>query len=177
LPVIQATFTLGKAGLREFVFWGKFPTKLHLIASVCILPAQARDHNGADVIRARNAEVALLSRRIERIRRNEILHPGQQTLKLFEKHKGTRLTSQTSERLQRSFSKLGPFDHLVVFTAGDGLHLHNLASTDLQQARRAFELRYWAALAAVKYGSPHIRKEVPSCLQPESPASARKKDG
>jgi len=55
------------------------------------------------------------------------------------------------------FSKLGPFDHLV-FTAGDSLHLHELASTDIQEARRAFELRYWAALAAVKYGSPHIRK-------------------
>ena len=56
------------------------------------------------------------------------------------------------------FSKLGPFDHLV-FTAGDSLHLHDLASTDLQQARSAFELRYWAALAAVKYGSPYIRQE------------------
>src|ERR1700723_2306009 len=55
------------------------------------------------------------------------------------------------------FSKLGPFDHLV-FTAGDSLHLHDLAATDLQQARHAFELRYWAALAAVKYGSPHIQK-------------------
>src|SRR5712675_1625650 len=56
------------------------------------------------------------------------------------------------------FAKLGSFDHLV-FTAGDSLHLCNLATTDLQQARRAFELRYWSALAAVKYGSPHIRKE------------------
>jgi NAD(P)-dependent dehydrogenase (short-subunit alcohol dehydrogenase family) len=55
------------------------------------------------------------------------------------------------------FSKLGSFDHLV-FTAGDSLHLRELVTTDLQQARRAFELRYWAALAAVKYGSPHIRK-------------------
>jgi NAD(P)-dependent dehydrogenase (short-subunit alcohol dehydrogenase family) len=55
------------------------------------------------------------------------------------------------------FSKVGPFDHLV-FTAGDSLHLHDLVSTDLQQARHAFELRYWAALAAVKYGSPHIRQ-------------------
>ena len=55
------------------------------------------------------------------------------------------------------FTKLGDFDHLV-FTAGDSLHLQDLASTDLKQARRAFELRYWAALAAVKYGSPHIRK-------------------
>src|SRR5580704_7311514 len=56
------------------------------------------------------------------------------------------------------FAKLGSFDHLV-FTAGDSLHLRDLATTDLQQARRAFELRYWAALAAVKYASPHIRKE------------------
>src|ERR1700719_1670376 len=55
------------------------------------------------------------------------------------------------------FSELGTFDHLV-FTAGDSLHLRDLATTDLQQARHAFELRYWAALAAVKYGSPHIRK-------------------
>src|ERR1700723_33424 len=56
------------------------------------------------------------------------------------------------------FAKLGSFDHLV-FTAGDSLRLSELASTDLQQVRRAFELRYWAALAAVKYGSPHIRKD------------------
>lgn len=55
------------------------------------------------------------------------------------------------------FTKLGPFDHLI-FTAGDSLHVHELAATDLKQARRAFELRYWSALAAVKYGSPHIRK-------------------
>src|SRR6202040_1658318 len=39
------------------------------------------------------------------------------------------------------FEKLGSFDHLV-FTAGDSLHLRDLATTDLQQARRAFELRY-----------------------------------
>src|SRR6202041_1727868 len=55
------------------------------------------------------------------------------------------------------FRKLGPFDHLV-FTAGDNLQLNALADTDLKQARHAFELRYWSALAAVKYGSPHIRK-------------------
>ena len=55
------------------------------------------------------------------------------------------------------FTKLGPFDHLV-FTAGDNLQLNALADTDLKQARLAFELRYWSVLAAVKYGSPHIRK-------------------
>src|ERR1700724_2836548 len=56
------------------------------------------------------------------------------------------------------FSNLGTFDHLV-FTAGDTLHLHDLATADLQQARSAFELRYWAVLAAVKYGSRNIRKD------------------
>src|SRR4029077_11818835 len=55
------------------------------------------------------------------------------------------------------FTNIDAFDHLV-FTAGDNLHLHELALTDLKQARRAFELRYWSALAAVKYGSPQIRK-------------------
>jgi NAD(P)-dependent dehydrogenase (short-subunit alcohol dehydrogenase family) len=55
------------------------------------------------------------------------------------------------------FSELGPFDHLI-FTAGDSLSVQDLATTDLKQARHSFELRYWSALAAVKYGSPHIRK-------------------
>src|SRR5882757_160505 len=59
--------------------------------------------------------------------------------------------------VENFFAKLGAFDHLV-FTAGDSLHLHDLATTDLKQARRAFELRYWSALAAVKYGSKDIRK-------------------
>jgi NAD(P)-dependent dehydrogenase (short-subunit alcohol dehydrogenase family) len=61
------------------------------------------------------------------------------------------------QAVETLFAKLGAFDHLA-FTAGDSLHLQDLATTDLKQARRAFELRYWAALAAVKYGSKNIRK-------------------
>ena len=59
--------------------------------------------------------------------------------------------------IQNFFHKVGDFDHLV-FTAGDALQLNMLEATDLAKARRAFELRYWAALAAVKYGCPQIRK-------------------
>ncbi len=55
-------------------------------------------------------------------------------------------------------AKLGSFDHLV-FTAGDTLQLNVLEATDLTKARHAFELRYWAALAAVKHAIPHIRKD------------------
>ena len=70
---------------------------------------------------------------------------------------GHTLDLSDEQAVETLFAKLGAFDHLV-FTAGDSLHLHNLATTDLKQARRAFELRYWAALAAVKYGSKNIRK-------------------
>ena len=70
---------------------------------------------------------------------------------------GHTLDLSDEQAVETLFAKLGAFDHLA-FTAGDSLHLHNLATTDLKQARRAFELRYWAALAAVKYGSKNIRK-------------------
>jgi NAD(P)-dependent dehydrogenase (short-subunit alcohol dehydrogenase family) len=60
--------------------------------------------------------------------------------------------------MEAFFAKLSRFDHLV-YTAGDSLDLHDLARTDLEKARGAFELRYWSALAAVKYGSPSIHKE------------------
>src|SRR5260370_38928743 len=70
---------------------------------------------------------------------------------------GHALDLSDEQAVETLFAKLGAFDHLV-FTAADSLHLQNLADTDLKQARRAFELRYWAALAAVKYASKSIRK-------------------
>ena len=70
---------------------------------------------------------------------------------------GHTLDLSDEQAVETLFTKLGAFDHLV-FTAGDSLHLQNLADTDLKQARRAFELRYWAALAAVKYARKSIRK-------------------
>jgi NAD(P)-dependent dehydrogenase (short-subunit alcohol dehydrogenase family) len=54
------------------------------------------------------------------------------------------------------FERIGAFDHLA-YTAADKLLLNRVAETDLAKARKFFELRYWGALAAVKYASPHIR--------------------
>jgi NAD(P)-dependent dehydrogenase (short-subunit alcohol dehydrogenase family) len=71
---------------------------------------------------------------------------------------GHALDLSNERDIQNFFQKIGDFDHLV-FTAGDTLQLNELAATDLTKARHAFELRYWAALAAVKYASPHIRKD------------------
>lgn len=54
------------------------------------------------------------------------------------------------------FGRIGAFDHLA-YTAADKLQLNRVAETDLAKARKFFELRYWGALSAVKYASPHIR--------------------
>src|ERR1700720_476335 len=74
------------------------------------------------------------------------------------------------------FSKLGTFDHLV-FTAGDSLHLHDLAATDLQQARRAFELRNGQHSPRSNTDAPIFVSKALSCSQPEALASPRNKDG
>ena len=54
------------------------------------------------------------------------------------------------------FEEVGEFDHLV-YTAGEPLQLLGLEA-DLAKVRRFFELRYWGALAAAKYGRKRIRE-------------------
>jgi len=54
------------------------------------------------------------------------------------------------------FADLGGYDHLA-FTAGEALQLGSLATTDVTAARGFFDLRYWGALIAAKYGSGSIR--------------------
>jgi NAD(P)-dependent dehydrogenase (short-subunit alcohol dehydrogenase family) len=54
------------------------------------------------------------------------------------------------------FTALGAFDHLV-FTAGESLQLGKLPDTDVEAARRFFDLRYWGAFMAAKYGADKIR--------------------
>ena len=76
---------------------------------------------------------------------------------LDEKAEGHTLDLSNERDIRNFFQKIADFDHLV-FTAGDTLQLNKLEATDLTIARRAFELRYWAALAAVKYAAPHIRE-------------------
>ena len=61
------------------------------------------------------------------------------------------------EATQALFARLGSFDHLV-FTAGETLLLGSLATTDVDAARRFFELRYWGAYCAAKYGASSIRE-------------------
>jgi len=50
---------------------------------------------------------------------------------------------------------VGNFDHLV-YTSGENISLGMIDQTAIQDARIFFNLRYWGAVAAVKYAAPHI---------------------
>ncbi|MFZ5781069.1 MAG: SDR family oxidoreductase [Pseudomonadota bacterium] len=54
------------------------------------------------------------------------------------------------------FDATGPIDHLV-YTAGEPLKLARLAESDLDSVRRFFELRYWGAYMAAKWGHARIQ--------------------
>jgi len=67
------------------------------------------------------------------------------------------------KNIQQLFRQSGNFDHLV-YTAAENLKLSNIAETNIDQARQFFNLRYWGAFAAVKYGSPCINPGGSICL-------------
>jgi len=60
------------------------------------------------------------------------------------------------QNIKHFFEHIGSFDHLV-FCAGENLTLNKIDSTDLTQARDFFTIRFWAAVASIKYGSSLIR--------------------
>lgn len=103
----------------------------------------------AEEAASQGAEVVIVSSNAERI------HEAIQSI--GGNVRGEAVDVLDEKAVEGFFASLGTFDHLV-FTAGDSLQLRELADTDLTQARHAFELRYWSALATVKYGSPQIRK-------------------
>ena len=61
------------------------------------------------------------------------------------------------ENIKALFDKIGQFDHLV-YTAGENLSLANVDTMDFDKSRQFFNLRYWSAYAAVKYGSAKINE-------------------
>ena len=94
------------------------------------------------------ASVAIVSSRQERV---------DQALKSLPAGAEGRVADLASEpAMQNLFATIGSFDHLV-FTAGESLELGPLAQTGIEQAQRFFQLRYWGAFMAAKYGSPKIR--------------------
>ena len=59
--------------------------------------------------------------------------------------------------LERFFAGLGAFDHLAV-TVGDPLLNKQITELTDEEARSAFEVRFWGQFNAVRAAFPHIRK-------------------
>lgn len=95
---------------------------------------------------AEGARVVVVSSSGERVQRALADLPGAE---------GQAVDLRVMRDVQALFERLGAVDHLV-FTAGEELLLGPLANLDLQAARGFFELRYWAALAAVQAAAPHL---------------------
>ena len=70
---------------------------------------------------------------------------------------GYALDVRREEEIRDLFDRLGEFDHLA-YTAGESLPLGLIAATDLEAARRAFQIRFWGAYAAVKHAAPRLRR-------------------
>jgi NAD(P)-dependent dehydrogenase (short-subunit alcohol dehydrogenase family) len=71
--------------------------------------------------------------------------------------KGEVANLDSEEETRELFDRIGPFDHLV-YTAGESLTLGALEALDVDEAKRAFGIRVFGVLAAVKHASPNIRK-------------------
>ena len=61
------------------------------------------------------------------------------------------------QKVEELFKQVGEFDHLI-FSAGEALQIGNPADVNIADSRKFFNVRYWGALMAAKYGSPYIRK-------------------
>jgi NAD(P)-dependent dehydrogenase (short-subunit alcohol dehydrogenase family) len=70
--------------------------------------------------------------------------------------RGESLDFTDEAQVRAFFARVGALDHLV-YTAGESLLLQTLAELSIEAAQRAFEVRYWGALKAVKYAAPLIR--------------------
>ena len=69
---------------------------------------------------------------------------------------GYAIDLSNEEHVRDFFNHIGACDHLV-FTAGERVQRSAVSETKVEQARHFFDLRFWGAFMAAKYGSSQIR--------------------
>lgn len=69
--------------------------------------------------------------------------------------RGEAVDLSAEQNIKRFFETEERFDHLV-YTAGENLRLAEISQAELDRARDFFGLRYWGALAAIKYAIPRL---------------------
>jgi NAD(P)-dependent dehydrogenase (short-subunit alcohol dehydrogenase family) len=70
---------------------------------------------------------------------------------------GVTIDLTSEENIKSFFGRIGEFDHLV-YTAGESLLTEPLETLSLERARKFFDIRFWGAFLAIKYGAPSIRR-------------------
>jgi NAD(P)-dependent dehydrogenase (short-subunit alcohol dehydrogenase family) len=69
---------------------------------------------------------------------------------------GALVDTRSESEVAALFASIGELDHLV-YTAGDAVTPRALQALSLDEARQQFEVRFWGAIATVKYAAPRIR--------------------
>jgi NAD(P)-dependent dehydrogenase (short-subunit alcohol dehydrogenase family) len=102
----------------------------------------------AQIVAQVGAEVVIVSSNAERIKDAlETLPDG---------CRGETVDLNNENAINQFFNQIDFLDHLV-YTAGENLELNHLSQTNLIEARNFFNIRFWGALASVKYASPKLR--------------------
>jgi NAD(P)-dependent dehydrogenase (short-subunit alcohol dehydrogenase family) len=102
----------------------------------------------AEKAASEGAQIVIASSRQERV--------DSALKRLPDSAEGYRVDLTSVEQVNTFFDQVGSFDHLV-FTAGETLQIGELAVTTLEQAKQFFNIRFWGAFMAAKYGSRGIR--------------------
>ncbi|WP_325984809.1 SDR family oxidoreductase [Pseudomonas protegens] len=105
---------------------------------------------GAAVTRqaaARGARVVLAGRSLEALQRQQAQLP--------ESACSITVDITDAASLQALFARVGAFDHLVI-SAGPAIAAKPLADTDLLDAQRAFEVKFWGVWRAVQAALPTL---------------------
>ena len=69
---------------------------------------------------------------------------------------GVVVDTRSEAEVAALFAQAGELDHLV-YTAGDAPRQQTLEDLSLDDARALFEVRFWGAIAVVKYAAPRVR--------------------
>lgn len=101
----------------------------------------------AKLAASEGAKVTIVSSNMERV--NKALS------RLPTNCQGYAVDLSLEEKIRQFFDNKGHFDHLV-YTAGENITSNLVTETDIQAARNFFTLRFWSAMAVIKYGSGKI---------------------
>lgn len=101
----------------------------------------------AKLLKAQGHEVVIAGRSQEKL---------QHACKAIGKSEGYVLDITKEKQIEQFFSKIGPFDHLVITAAA--FKMGPFLTMKTEEAKEFFDSKFWGQYSAAKYGAPQIRK-------------------